>query len=370
MIKKEMLALILAGGQGTRLKYLTKNNAKPAVPFGGKYRIIDFALSNCTHSGIDTVGILTQYEPLILNNHIGIGTPWDLDRKNGGVTILSPYVNEEGINWYNGTADSVYKNLKYIDHYNPEYILVLSGDHIYKMDYSKMLEYHKEKNADATIAVIEVPINEASRFGIMNTTEEGNIYEFEEKPENPKSNLASMGIYIFKWEKIKKILKEDAENANSSNDFGKDIIPYMLKEKSKIYAYRFKGYWKDVGTIESYWQASMDLLDENNELNLYDNKWKIYSQNLAKTPQYIGEKAIIKNSMISDECIINGEVTNSILFSGVKVGKNSKITDSVILPNVSIEDNVVINKAIIGNDIRIDKNKVIGDSKDIVLVAE
>ncbi|WP_125153543.1 glucose-1-phosphate adenylyltransferase [Clostridium rectalis] len=370
MIKKELVALILAGGQGTRLKDLTKNNAKPAVPFGGKYRIIDFTLSNCAHSGIDTVGILTQYQPLTLNNHIGIGTPWDLDRRNGGVTILSPHANESGVSWYKGTADSVYQNMSFIEYYDPEYILVLSGDHIYKMDYSKMLKYHKEKGADATIAVIEVPLEEASRFGIMNTKEDDSIYEFEEKPKNPKSNLASMGIYIFNWKKIKVFLEEDNKNSDSSNDFGKNIIPYMVGEGAKLYAYRFKGYWKDVGTIESYWQASMDLLNENNELNLYEKHWKIYSQNFAKTPQYIGYNAKVQNSMISDGCTVNGEVINSILFPGVYLGEKSKVVNSVVLPGVFIEDGVVVDKAIVGSNTFIGKNNVIKDSEEIVLIGE
>ena len=278
MTKKEILAMILAGGQGSRLGILTKRVAKPAVPFGGKYRIIDFALSNCSNSGIDTVGVLTQYRPQVLNSHIGIGAPWDLDRINGGVSLLPPYMKESGGDWYKGTANAIYQNRHYIDSYDPEYVLILSGDHIYKMNYEKMLQYHKEKNADATIAVIEVPLDEASRFGIMNTNSDNSIYEFEEKPENPKNNMASMGIYIFKWSLLKKYLKEDELDKHSSNDFGKNIIPNMLNDDRKLFAYPFKGYWKDVGTIESLWESNMDLLDINSGLNLHDPNWTIYSE--------------------------------------------------------------------------------------------
>ncbi len=362
--------MILAGGQGSRLKDLTKYNAKPAVPFGGKYRIIDFTLSNCTHSGIDTVGILTQYQPLILSNHIGIGSPWDLDTMNGGVTILPPHVSQSGMNWYSGTADAIYQNINFVDYYEPEYIAVLSGDHIYKMDYSAMLNYHKQKNADATIAVIEVPFEEASRFGIMNTDEHNRIVEFEEKPKEPKNNMASMGIYIFNWKMIKEFLKQDENNSYSSNDFGKDVIPALLKNNKKLFAYSFKGYWKDVGTIQSYWEANMDLLKEDNKLNLYEEDWKIYSNNSTLPPQYIGSGVKVENSMISDGCVILGDVFNSVLFPGVHVDKNSRITDSVILPNVTIESNVIIDRAIIGNNCIIRQNNIIADSNKIVLIGE
>lgn len=370
MQKKEIIAMILAGGQGTRLGMLTKDIAKPAVPFGGKYRIIDFTLSNCSNSGIDTVGVLTQYQPLILNSHIGIGVPWDLDRNNGGVNILPPHMKQSGGNWYNGTADAIYQNIDFVDRYDPEYLLVLSGDHIYKMDYSKMLEYHKEKQADATIAVFQVPIEEASRFGIMNTKPDNEIYEFDEKPQNPKNDMASMGIYIFNWKLLKKFLKDDQLNKNSSNDFGKNIIPSLLSSGKKLFAYPFEGYWKDVGTIESLWQANMDLLDYSNSLNIHDTDWKIYTVNPMKPPQFIGSNAVVKRSLIVDGCVIFGEVNNSVLFTGVYVGKNSIIKDSVIMPNTRIGENVIINKAIIGDDVVIRKNCRIGNSKTITLITK
>jgi glucose-1-phosphate adenylyltransferase len=370
MIKKEMIAMILAGGQGTRLGILTKKIAKPAVPFGGKYRIIDFPLSNCSNSGIDTVGVLTQYQPLILNTHIGIGSPWDLDRRNGGVSLLPPFMQEDGGNWYKGTANAIYQNISFIEHYDPEYVLILSGDHIYKMDYSKMLEYHKERQADATIAVIEVSMKEASRFGIMNTRDNNEIYEFEEKPKKPKSNLASMGIYIFNWKTLKKYLKEDEMDKESSNDFGKNIIPKMLNAGLNLYAYRFEGYWKDVGTVESLWEANMDLISDTNELNIHDNEWKIYSVNPMRSAQYIGPNADVKGSLIVEGCVIHGEVKNSVLFPGVYVGKNSKIVDSVIMENTKIGDNVIIEKAIIGNNAIVRKNCKIGNAEKITLISE
>jgi len=370
MPKKEMIAMILAGGQGSRLKVLTKNTAKPAIPFGGKYRIIDFTLSNCSNSGIDTVGVLTQYQPLALNSHIGVGAAWDLDRNNGGVTLLPPYMDESGGDWYKGTANAIYQNTNFIDSYDPEYVLILSGDHIYKMDYSKMLHFHKEKLADATIAVIEVPIEEAPRFGIMNTTCDNKIYEFEEKPQNPKNNMASMGVYIFNWKFLKTFLKEDESNKHSSNDFGKNIIPTMLKNEKKLYAYPFKGYWKDVGTIKSLWEANMDLIDDNNELNIHDETWKIYSVNPTNPAQYIGPNAKVTNSLVVEGCIVLGEVYNSVLFQGVTVGKNSKISNSVIMPNTKIADNVIIDKAIIGNNVIIRGHSLIGISDDITLIAE
>lgn len=359
---KECIAMILAGGQGSRLGILTKNLAKPAVPFGGKYRIIDFTLSNCANSNLHTVGVLTQYQPLILNSHIGIGKPWDLDRGKQGVTLLSPYVDVKGGAWYKGTANAIYQNIYYIDQMNPEYVLILSGDHIYKMNYAEMLNYHKENDADATISVIEVPIEEASRFGIMNTREDGQIYEFEEKPENPKSTLASMGIYIFKWAELRKYLIEDEQDENSSNDFGKDIIPKMLAGNKKLYSYKFQGYWRDVGTIESLWQANMDLLSENPELDLYDNYWKIYSENTNYPPNYVGESAGIKMSLVNEGCEVLGNVEKSILFQGVKVGENSTIKDSLIFPNVVIEDGVTIEKAIIGENSHIKSGTVINQN--------
>ncbi|WP_411169166.1 glucose-1-phosphate adenylyltransferase [Clostridium sp. MB05] len=368
MGKKEIVAMILAGGQGSRLGVLTKNIAKPAVPFGGKYRIIDFPLSNCSNSGIYTVGVLTQYKPLDLNSHIGIGDPWDLDRRDGGVSILPPYQEEKGGDWYKGTANAIYQNIEYVDRYDPEYVLILSGDHIYKMNYDKMLEFHKENNADATIAVINVPIEEASRFGIMNTREDNSIYEFEEKPKDPKSTNASMGIYIFNWSILKKFLREDENDLESSNDFGKNIIPSMLRKGKKMMAYPFEGYWKDVGTIESLWEANMDLLKIDNELNLYDSEWKIYSQNQVRPAHYIGEEAKIINSLIVEGCIINGKIKNSILSQGVYVGKNTVIKDSVIMPNVEIGDNVLIEKAIVGSNAIINHGCKVGDSSSIEVV--
>ncbi|MBC2578732.1 glucose-1-phosphate adenylyltransferase [Clostridium sp. DJ247] len=368
MLKKEMVAMILAGGQGSRLGILTKRLAKPAVPFGGRYRIIDFTLSNCSNSGIDTVGVLTQYKPLVLNSHIGIGSPWDLDRRNGGVYVLPPYQEESGGSWYKGTADAIFQNISFIDNYNPEYVLILSGDHIYKMDYENMLSYHKEKNADATIAVIDVSLEEASRFGIMNTNEDGSIYEFEEKPKKPKSTKASMGIYIFNWKLLRRFLKEDQGDKESSNDFGKNIIPKMLEEGISMYAYAFQGYWKDVGTVESLWEANMDLLREDNELNIQDRNWRIYSQNHVRPAQYIGPNAKIKNSLSVDGCEIYGEVDNSVLFQGVTIGKNSKVMNSIIMPDTKIEDNVIINKAIIGSNAVIGSGAIVGDGKKITVI--
>ncbi|MBU3155274.1 glucose-1-phosphate adenylyltransferase [Clostridium estertheticum] len=368
MVKKEMIAMILAGGQGSRLKQLTKMTAKPAVPFGGKYRIIDFSLSNCSNSDIDTVGVLTQYQPLALNSHIGIGAPWDLDRRNGGVSLLPPYQSEDGGNWYKGTADAIFQNTNYIDSFDPEYVLILSGDHIYKMDYSKMLDYHKEKGGDATIAVIEVPRDECSRFGIMNTLDDGSIFEFEEKPKDPKSNLASMGVYIFSWPVLKQLLKDDNRDEISSNDFGKNIIPKMLNNEQKLFAYHFKGYWRDVGTIESFWSANMDLLSDDNKLDIHDDKWRIYTVNPMLPPQYIGPDAIINNAMLNEGCTVLGEVNNCVLFQDVHVGKGSKISNSVILPNTKIGNNVVIDKAIIGSDVVIRRNSYIGNGRDIIVI--
>lgn len=369
MGKKEIVAMILAGGQGSRLGVLTKNIAKPAVPFGGKYRIIDFPLSNCSNSGIYAVGVLTQYKPFELNSHIGIGSPWDLDRRDGGVSILPPYQEEKGGKWYKGTANAIYQNIEFIDNYDPEYILVLSGDHIYKMNYDSMLDFHKENEADATIAVINVPLKEASRFGIMNTKDDLTIYEFEEKPKIPKSTNASMGIYIFNWKVLKRYLIEDELDLESSNDFGKNIIPKMLKNKSKLMAYPFEGYWKDVGTIESLWEANMDLLKDNDTLNLHDEFWRIYSVNPVRPAQFIGKDAKVKNSLVVEGCTVYGEVENSVIFQGVHVGKNTVIKNSVIMTNAYIEDDVIIDKAIIGNDVVVKRGSKIGDGKKIAVVA-
>ncbi len=369
-MKKEIVAMVLAGGQGSRLKLLTKNNAKPAVPFGGKYRIIDFPLSNCTNSGIDTVGVLIQYKPQILNNYIGIGRAWDLDRNFGGISLLPPYMQETGGWWYKGTANSIYQNMDFIDEYDPEYVLILSGDHIYKMDYNKMLDYHKAHNADATIAVIEVSLKEASRFGIMNVNEDKQIYEFEEKPANPKSTLASMGIYIFNWKTLKKALIEDEANSDSSNDFGKDIIPKLLGENKKLMAYPFKGYWKDVGTVESLWEANMDLLNKDVDFDIYDKNWKIYSQAHNKPGQVIGETAKIKNSLITEGCVIEGEVENSVLFSGVHIEKGAKVTNSVIMCDTVIGKNSTVDKAIFGRKVVVKDNLEIAGKSEILLVEE
>lgn len=364
-----MVAMILAGGQGSRLGVLTKKLAKPAVPYGGKYRIIDFPLSNCSNSGIYSVGVLTQYKPLELNAHIGIGSSWDLDRRDGGVSILPPYQEEKGGNWYKGTANAIYQNIEFVDRYNPEYVLILSGDHIYKMNYDRMLQFHKEKNAEATIAVIEVPMEEASRFGIMNTNEDLSIYEFEEKPANPKSNMASMGVYIFNWKLLRQALKEDEKDKESSNDFGKNIIPKMLNEGRKLVAYPFKGYWKDVGTISSLWEANMDLLKSESGLNLYDNDWKIYSVSPVRPAQYIGKDANVKSSVVVEGCTVHGKVENSVLFEGVYIGKNTVIKDSVIMTDAKIGDNVVINKAIIGGEAKIRKGCKIGNGEKISVIA-
>jgi len=369
MGKNEIVAMILAGGQGSRLGVLTKKLAKPAVPFGGKYRIIDFPLSNCSNSGIYTVGVLTQYKPLELNAHIGIGEAWDLDRTHGGVSILPPYQEEKGGEWYKGTANAIYQNIEFVDRYDPEYILILSGDHIYKMDYTKMLDFHKEKQAEATIAVIEVPMDEASRFGIMNTREDLSVYEFEEKPKNPKNNLASMGIYIFNWKTLKKYLREDEADKTSKNDFGMNIIPSMLGDGNKMVAYPFKGYWKDVGTIDSLWESNMDLIKEDNELDLHDEEWKIYSVNPVRPAQYIGENAKVSNSLIVEGCIVNGQIENSILFQGVQIGKNSVVRDSIIMTDAKIGDNVVIEKAIVGSGAVVRKDCKISLGDEIAIIA-
>lgn len=368
--------MLLAGGQGSRLGILTQKVAKPAVPFGGKYRIIDFPLSNCNNSGIDTVGVLTQYKPLALNGYIGIGSAWDLDRMNGGVYVLPPFVKEQGGEWYKGTADAICQNSNFIEGFNPEYVLILSGDHIYKMDYSLMLEFHQDKKADATIAVIEVPWEEASRFGIMNTDDNNRIIEFDEKPAEPKSNLASMGIYIFSWALLKKYLAEDERNINSTHDFGHDIIPKMLADKRNLTAYPFKGYWKDVGTVESYWQANMDLLGEEAELNMYDPKWRIYSANPPRPPHYTSSTAKVRNSIISEGCLVLGEVENSVIFRDVYIGEGAKIKDSIIMSSVHVEDHVVIDKAIIGRKTVLKQGSIVaadqvaGEQEIVVLDAD
>lgn len=350
MRKNEVVAMVLAGGQGTRLKDLTTELAKPAVHYGGKYRLIDFPLSNCSNSGIDIVGVLTQYEPFILNTYLGHGSPWDLDLMEGGIFVLPPYTDEEGGNWYKGTANAIYHNIKFIDEFNPENVLILSGDHIYKMDYSKMLSFHREKDADVTISVIEVPWEEAGRFGIMNTDENYKIKEFEEKPDEPSSNLASMGIYMFKWEPLREYLIRDEQNENSSNDFGNDILPLMLEEENRLFAYPFHGYWKDVGTVTSFWEANMDLLEDESELDLDDPEWHIYSRNPNLPPHYISDQAEVENSLVNEGCIVDGKVKDSILYYGVSVGENSEIIDSIILPGAEIEENVIVNKAVIGED--------------------
>ncbi|MEI7024458.1 glucose-1-phosphate adenylyltransferase [Paenibacillus sp. y28] len=369
MRQKEIVAMLLAGGEGRRLGALTTNLAKPAVHFGGKYRIIDFTLSNCTNSGIDTVGVLTQYQPLVLNSYIGIGSPWDLDRMNGGVSVLPPYVKQKGGDWYRGTANAIYQNIDFIDRYNPSYVLVISGDHIYKMDYAHMLKYHMEQKADATIAVIGVKWEEASRFGIMSTDENRRITEFAEKPKQPKSNLASMGIYIFNWDVLRSYLLKDETNPMSSNDFGKDIIPAMLESKERMFAYPFEGYWKDVGTIESLWEANMDLLEHDPKFDLNDRAWRIYSVNPYQPAQYIAPMARVSRSLINEGCSVFGTVDHSVLFYGVNVGEGSVIRDSVIMPNVKIGKNVTIQKAIIGEDTIIEDGAVIGSAAgDIVLI--
>jgi glucose-1-phosphate adenylyltransferase len=372
MVQKQCVAMLLAGGQGSRLSALTRYIAKPAVSFGGKYRIIDFPLSNCTNSGIETVGVLTQYQPLVLNSYIGIGAAWDLDRSNGGVTVLPPYAETTGVKWYKGTASAIYENINYIKQYNPEYVLILSGDHIYKMDYSEMLDHHIEKDADVSISVIEVPWEEASRFGIMNTNMDLDIIEFEEKPKSPKSNLASMGIYIFNWSVLRVFLEMDDKNPESSNDFGKDIIPLLLEENKKVVAYPFKGYWKDVGTVKSLWEANMDLLKEETELDLYDRNWRIYSVNPNQPPQYIAPTARVEESLINEGCIVEGTVKHSVLFQGVTIEEGSTIQDSVIMPNAHIGKNVVIEKAIIAEGMVVEDNAIIRPEKNkegVILVA-
>ena len=364
MKKTECVAMLLAGGQGSRLGVLTQSIAKPAVPYGGKYRIIDFPLSNCTNSGIDTVGVLTQYSPLELNDYIGSGKPWDLDRSNGGVHILPPYQNNKGGDWYKGTANAIYQNIEFIKRYDPEYVLILSGDHIYKMDYSDMIAQHKATGADCTIAVIEVPMEEASRFGIMNANEDGTIYEFEEKPKAPKSNLASMGIYVFSWDKLKKYLEEDEADENSSNDFGKNIIPNMLNANEKMVVYRFNDYWKDVGTIDSLWEANLDLLDPKIKLDLSDKNWRIYSRTPSAPPQYIAETAEVQNSLITEGCEIYGTVDFSILFDNVTVEEGATVEYSLVMPGAVIKKGATVQYSIIAENVVVDEGAVVGEKPE------
>lgn len=374
MKQNSMLAMILAGGRGSRLHDLTNKVAKPAVSYGGKYRIIDFPLSNCANSGIDVVGVLTQYESVELNSYVAAGGRWGLDSKDSGVYVLPPREKADtGLDVYRGTADAISQNIDFIDQYDPEYLLVLSGDHIYKMNYDKMLAFHKERQADATIAVIEVPLKEASRFGIMNTDgETDRITEFVEKPPVPESNLASMGIYIFNWKLLRKLLLADMKNPDSNHDFGKDIIPTLLGDEKRLFAYRFKGYWKDVGTIDSLWEANMDLLSPDNELDLSDLTWKIYTEDVTALPQYIGAEARIQNAYITQGCVIEGEVTNSVVFTGARVRPGAKVIDSVLMPGAIVEDGAVVIRALVANGVNIGKGALVGsaDSEHIELIAK
>lgn len=369
--KKTCVAMLLAGGQGSRLGILTKNVAKPAVPYGGKYRIIDFPLSNCTNSGIDTVGVLTQYQPLELNAYIGSGAPWDLDLSNGGVFVLPPYQKGKSGEWYRGTANAIYQNMSFIEQYNPDYVLILSGDHIYKMDYNEMLKFHVRNGADATIAVREVPWEEAPRFGIMNTDADCRITEFEEKPKNPKSNLASMGVYIFTWEKLRKYLIADEEDKKSSNDFGKNIIPNMLNDKQVMCAYTFNGYWKDVGTIESLWQANMDLLESPMPIDLHDKKWRIFARNPGMAPHYIADGATVSDSLITEGCEVYGHVDHSILFAGVVIEEGAKVVDSVIMPGSIIRRGAVVRRSIVAENATVCAGAIVGEEKgDIAVIGQ
>ena len=373
MKQNNMLAMILAGGRGSRLHELTNRVAKPAVSYGGKYRIVDFPLSNCANSGVDIVGVLTQYESVLLNSYVAAGGRWGLDARESGVFVLPPREKADAdLDVYRGTADAISQNIDFIDKYSPEYLLVLSGDHIYKMDYDKMLDYHKEMNADATIAVIEVPMKEASRFGIMNTDGAGRIVEFEEKPEHPKSNLASMGIYIFNWKLLRKMLLADMKDPDSHHDFGKDIIPQRLNDTKTLAAYKVKGYWKEVGTIDSLWEANMDLLDSRNELNLNDASWRIYTEDTPTLPQYIGPNAKIDKAFITQGCVVEGEVKHSVLFTGCKVGEGAKIIDSVLMPGVEVAAGAVVQRALVADNIKIGPEAVVGsaDSENIELVSK
>ncbi len=369
-VKPECIAMLLAGGQGSRLGILTKQIAKPAVPYGGKYRIIDFPLSNCVNSGIYTVGVLTQYQPLELNDYIGNGQPWDLDRANGGVHILSPYQQIKGTEWYKGTANAIYQNINFIERYDPEYVLILSGDHIYKMDYSKMIDYHKEKNADCTIAMLEVPWDEASRFGLMIVNDDGSISEFEEKPKNPRSNKASMGVYVFNWKKLRKYLIEDEAKEGSSNDFGHDLIPAMHENGERMFAYQFDGYWKDVGTINSLWDANLDLLNPKVDLDLDDDGWKIYSRSPVSPPHYVGANAKIESSMITEGCEIEGSIDFSVLFANVTVEEGAKVEYSIVMPGTVIKKGAVVQYSIVAENAVIDEGAVVGESPEKVANVE
>lgn len=362
--KTECIAMLLAGGQGSRLGVLTKNIAKPAVPYGGKYRIIDFPLSNCVNSGIYTVGVLTQYQPLELNDYIGNGGPWDLDRANGGVHILSPYQQIKGTEWYKGTANAIYQNINFIDRYNPEYVAVLSGDHIYKMDYAKMLQFHKEKNAACTIAMLEVPWEEASRFGLMFTDDDGRITAFEEKPKNPKSNKASMGVYMFTWEKLRQYLIDDENDPESSNDFGKNVIPAMHEAGERLFAYEFDGYWKDVGTIDSLWEANLDLLNKKANIDLSDPSWKIYGRGTISAPQYVSDKATVENSIVAEGCEIEGNIDYSVLFSDVKVEEGANVHYSIVMPGAVIKKGAVVQYAMVAENSVIEEGAVIGENPE------
>ena len=373
MAQSNMLAMILAGGRGSRLHDLTNKVAKPAVSYGGKYRIIDFPLSNCANSGIDVVGILTQYESVLLNSYVSQSGRWGLDARDSGVFVLPPREKADAaLDVYRGTADAISQNIDFVDNYDPEYILILSGDHIYKMNYDAMLDYHKEMKADATIAVLPVPMKEASRFGIMNTNETGRIIEFEEKPPVPKSNLASMGIYIFNWKTLRQMLIEDMAKEDSHHDFGKDIIPTLLNNGGNLYAWEFNGYWKDVGTIDSLWEANMDLLDTNCELDMNDSSWRIYTEDITTLPQYIGANANINRGYVTQGCVIDGEITNSVLFTGAKVGTDAKVIDTVLMPNAVVEDGAVVTRALVADGVVIGKGAVVGaaDSAEILLVAQ
>lgn len=367
-MKTEMLAMILAGGQGTRLGKLTKNIAKPAVPFGGRYRIIDFTLSNCANSGIKNVGVVTQYQPLALNEHIGNGASWGLDGINSGVTILQPFSSSEGSKWFEGTAHAIYQNIAYIDQMDPQYVLVLSGDHIYKMDYEEMLENHKENNASLSVAVIEVPIDEASRFGIMNTDENDRIIEFEEKPEQPKNNLASMGIYIFNWGRLRSVLMNSYNKDGQMIDFGQHVIPNYLESGENVFAYRFQGYWKDVGTIDSLWEASMEFIEPEMELDIRDRNWRVYSKNTISPPHFLTETGSAKDSLIVDGCFVAGDVEHSILSDDVQIKEGSQVTDSVIMPGATIGKNVKIHRAIIGENAIVGDNAVVDGTDEIAVV--
>ncbi len=366
--KKTCIAMLLAGGQGSRLGILTKSVAKPAVPYGGKYRIIDFPLSNCTNSGIDTVGVLTQYQPLELNSYIGNGAPWDLDISNGGVFVLPPYQSGKSLEWYRGTANAIYQNMAFIEQYHPDYVLILSGDHIYKMDYNAMLQFHVRHGADATIAVREVPWEEAPRFGIMNTDADDRIIEFEEKPKNPKSNKASMGVYIFTWEKLRQYLIDDEANKKSNNDFGKNIIPNMLNDKQVLVAYNFNGYWKDVGTIESLWEANMDLLQNPMPIDMHDKKWRVYARNPGLVPHYIARGAVVKDSLVTEGCEIYGHVSHSVIFSGVLIEEGAEVIDSVIMPGSVIRRGAVVRRTILAENAVVGAGAIVGEETGNIAV--